>query len=148
MKFDTSFAQFFFNYIFVANRQWDKKAALDEYTKLDIGDRTTRSRCNVSSAPAVFLTRAFMMVDNKSNARRKENRDVILYRTLRVYYGRSCFSTRDGNCVDVFGCFYVYRMWYTSSLRRLLVFYYVTRQASNIRWKISQNYRKIIVIIN
>lgn len=50
----------------------------------DIGDHPCRiasSRCNVSSATDVFLTRAFMTADNKSNAGRKENRDVVPHRT-------------------------------------------------------------------
>lgn len=118
---------FFLNYIVVANRQVDKKKKRlggRVWIKLDIGYRIARSRCNVSFAPAVFLTRAFMAADNKSNARRKENKDV-LYRTLRVHYDRNCFSTHDGNCADIFGNFYVYCVWCTSSLHKLLVFNHV-----------------------
>lgn len=71
-----------------------------------------RSRCNVSSALAVFLTRAFMTMDNKSNVHRKENRDVTLYRTLQVRYSMTGADppAHGGNCVDVFGCFYVYNI--------------------------------------
>lgn len=113
LKFDILSILFFLDYIVIANRQIDKKRRLGErvWIKLDIGYCIARSRCNVSFAPAVFLTRAFMAADNKSNARRKENKDV-LYRTLRVHYDRSCFFTHDGNCAAIFGNFYVYCVIY------------------------------------
>jgi len=45
-------------------------------------------------------------MDNKSNVRRKENRHVVLYRTLQADW--SCLSAYGTNCADVFDCFYVY----------------------------------------
>lgn len=42
-----------------------------------VGHRLYSKKSLFFFAPAVFLTRAFMTADNKSNARRKENKDVL-----------------------------------------------------------------------
>lgn len=71
--------------------------------------RVARNRCNVSSVPAVFLTRAFMTEDNKSNAGRKENRDVVLYRTLvRARYGRGAVTRLMTSIVSTFSAAFAF----------------------------------------
>lgn len=63
-----------------------------------------------------------MTADNKSNAGRKENRDVVLYRTLRLHYGAARLMIAIVPMFSAAFTFTFYRARYTSSLRRLLVF--------------------------